>query len=246
MARSHCRTQIRTRIPYTAIEERVPSVDLCNVNIQHITIVAKGKTLRIRVRQCERAIKQIDAALINVPVTTQYSENASLVFNIFSVEIGKSDSVVNDELAFVVSGTVVVVVVVAVVVVIADEGVIAVDGMVVTVVVICSVVVVVCVVVVRSDTVSVGISVVVFRFKNLNIGVELSIDVVGSIVVVSLIMFEIIELETPMGEVSCIGVITGDTSVVKLLSVELLVNGVSVRVAGKILTLSVNTVTQQS
>ena len=27
-----------------------PDIDLCNVNIKHITIVAKGKTLRIRVR----------------------------------------------------------------------------------------------------------------------------------------------------------------------------------------------------
>ena len=49
MTRSHCRTQIRTRtrIPYTAIGERDPSLDLCNVNIQHVIVVAKGKTLRI-------------------------------------------------------------------------------------------------------------------------------------------------------------------------------------------------------
>ena len=64
MAHSHCRTRIqtRTRIPNTTIGDRGPSLDLCNVNFQHITIVAKGKTLRIRdsirirVRQCERAI----------------------------------------------------------------------------------------------------------------------------------------------------------------------------------------------
>ena len=37
-----------------------PSLDLCNVNIQHIRIVANGKTLRIRVRvrQCKRAMRQ--------------------------------------------------------------------------------------------------------------------------------------------------------------------------------------------
>ena len=63
-AYSHCRTPIRTRtqIPYTAMGDKDPSLDLCNVNFQHITIVAKGKTLRIRVkvrvriRQSERAI----------------------------------------------------------------------------------------------------------------------------------------------------------------------------------------------
>ena len=61
MARSHCRTQIRNRIPHTAIGDRDPSLDLCNVNFQHITLLAKGKTLRVRVRirvwQCEQAIK---------------------------------------------------------------------------------------------------------------------------------------------------------------------------------------------
>ena len=58
MAPLHCRTwiQTRTRIPYAAIGDWDPSPDLCNVKIQHITIVAKGKTLRIRVRQCKRAI----------------------------------------------------------------------------------------------------------------------------------------------------------------------------------------------
>ena len=49
MARSHCRTQIRTRIPHTSIGDRDPSLDLCNVNFQHIAFVAKGKTLRIQV-----------------------------------------------------------------------------------------------------------------------------------------------------------------------------------------------------
>ena len=40
---THCRTSIRiqTRIPYTVIRDL--SLDLCNVNFQHITIVAKGK-----------------------------------------------------------------------------------------------------------------------------------------------------------------------------------------------------------
>ena len=64
MALSHCRTQIRTRtrIPYTAIGDRDLSLDLCDVNFQYITLVAKGKILRIGVRvrirvwQCERAI----------------------------------------------------------------------------------------------------------------------------------------------------------------------------------------------
>ena len=59
-------------------------------------------------------------------------------------------------------------------------------------------------------------------------------------------MLELIELDTLRGEVSCIDVIIGGTSVVKLLSVELPLGDGSVRVAGKILTLSVNTVTQQS
>ena len=64
MARSHCRTQIRirTRIPHTAIGDRDPSKDLCNVIFQQVTLVAKGKTLRIQVLvwirlwQCERTI----------------------------------------------------------------------------------------------------------------------------------------------------------------------------------------------
>ena len=54
MAPLHCRTRIR--IPNTAIGDRDPSHDMCNVNFQHITIVAEGKTLRIRVWQCKRAI----------------------------------------------------------------------------------------------------------------------------------------------------------------------------------------------
>ena len=49
MARSHCQTQIRTLTPYAAIGDKDPSLDLCNVNFQQITLVAKGKTLRIRV-----------------------------------------------------------------------------------------------------------------------------------------------------------------------------------------------------
>ena len=61
MADSHWRT--RTRIPNAAIGDWDPSLDLCNVIIQHVTIVAKGKTLqiqvqvRIRVWQYETAIK---------------------------------------------------------------------------------------------------------------------------------------------------------------------------------------------
>ena len=57
MALLHCRTgiRIRTRIPNEGIGIRI-RVDLCNVNIQHITILAKGK--RVRVRQCERAITE--------------------------------------------------------------------------------------------------------------------------------------------------------------------------------------------
>ena len=51
MARSHYRTQ--TRIPYTAIGDRDPSLDLCNVNFQPTTIVAQSK---IRVWQCEWAM----------------------------------------------------------------------------------------------------------------------------------------------------------------------------------------------
>ena len=45
MARSHTRIQPRslTRIPNTAIGDRDPSLGLCNVNFQHITLVAKGK-----------------------------------------------------------------------------------------------------------------------------------------------------------------------------------------------------------
>ena len=41
MADSHS----RTRIPNAAIGDWDPSPDLCNVNIQHVTIVAKGKPL---------------------------------------------------------------------------------------------------------------------------------------------------------------------------------------------------------
>ena len=58
MADSHWRTL--TRIPNAAIGDWDPRLDLCNVNIQHVTIVVKGKTLRIRVRirvrQCETAV----------------------------------------------------------------------------------------------------------------------------------------------------------------------------------------------
>ena len=41
MADSQWRTRIR--IPKAAIGDWDPSPDLCNVNIQHITIVPKGK-----------------------------------------------------------------------------------------------------------------------------------------------------------------------------------------------------------
>ena len=54
----HWRTPIRTgtRIPNTAIGDRDPSLGLCNVNFQHTTIEAKGKTLKIQVWICRRAI----------------------------------------------------------------------------------------------------------------------------------------------------------------------------------------------
>ena len=56
MADSHW----RTRIPNADIGNWDSSLDLCNVNIQHVTIIAKGKTPRIRVRVkirlCETAI----------------------------------------------------------------------------------------------------------------------------------------------------------------------------------------------
>ena len=55
LALLHCRTRIRTQIPNTAIGDWDPSLDLCHVNIQHVTIVAEWKALRIRVRQCKRA-----------------------------------------------------------------------------------------------------------------------------------------------------------------------------------------------
>ena len=60
MADSHW----RTRIPNTAIGDRDPSLNLCNVKFWHSTIVAIGKPLWIwvRVRQCETTIT---ATLLN-------------------------------------------------------------------------------------------------------------------------------------------------------------------------------------
>ena len=56
LADAHWR--IRTRIPYTAIRDRDPTLNLCNVKFRRGTIVAIGKLLRIRVRICvyEQAI----------------------------------------------------------------------------------------------------------------------------------------------------------------------------------------------
>ena len=71
MALLHC----RTRIPNVGIGDWGPSLDLCNVNFQHITLVVKGKTLRIRVRigirvrQCKRAISvEVTGKLIIDPI----------------------------------------------------------------------------------------------------------------------------------------------------------------------------------
>ena len=63
MALSDWRIRTQTMIPNVDIVDWDPSLDLCNVNIQHIKFLTKGKTLRIRVRfpirlrQCKIAIR---------------------------------------------------------------------------------------------------------------------------------------------------------------------------------------------
>ena len=74
---------LRTQIPNTAIGDRDTSLDLCNVNFQHIKIVAKGKTLRIRVRVrlCKRAIQ-----LYRVRIQTRLYLAAIKLYSSFNIQ----------------------------------------------------------------------------------------------------------------------------------------------------------------